>query len=164
MRRSLCLALVCCLWLAIPSFAQKTSGEIRGTVTDASGAVVAGAEVSVTNSGTGTTRTATTNESGGYAALDLQDKPRRNIATPAKLDARAGTGNILDFHAGRIAGVVDDLGCHPRRGAGAETACCRVVDCSHVPLPVARTFAILPRECNKSRQRFVVPSVLKFGL
>ena len=73
MRRSLCLALVCCLCLAIPSFAQKTSGEIRGTVTDSSGAVVAGAEVSATNSGTGSTRTATTNDSGGYAVLDLQD-------------------------------------------------------------------------------------------
>ena len=73
MRRSLCLTLVCCLWLAIPSFAQKTSGEIRGTVTDSSGAVVAGAEVSATNSGTGSTRTATSNDSGGYAVLDLQD-------------------------------------------------------------------------------------------
>ena len=73
MRRSLGLTLVCCLWLAIPSFAQKTSGEIRGTVTDSSGAVVAGAEVSATNSGTGSTRTATSNDSGGYAVLDLQD-------------------------------------------------------------------------------------------
>ncbi len=43
-------ALLCTLSLAIPAFAQNTnSGDIRGTVTDPSGAVVPGATVTVLN-------------------------------------------------------------------------------------------------------------------
>jgi hypothetical protein len=52
-------------------FAQKYTGTITGTVTDPQGAVVSGAQVTVTNQGTGETRTATTNASGIYVAPDL---------------------------------------------------------------------------------------------
>ena len=49
------------------TFAQTvTSGDITGTVTDASGAVVVGAEVSLANLSEGTTQAATTNASGLY--------------------------------------------------------------------------------------------------
>ena len=41
-------------------------GEITGTVTDPSGAVIAGATVTVTNDATATSRTAETNEAGNY--------------------------------------------------------------------------------------------------
>jgi Carboxypeptidase regulatory-like domain len=43
------------------------SGSIVGTVTDPSGAVVVGATVTVTNVGTGASRTTTTNQQGGYS-------------------------------------------------------------------------------------------------
>ena len=44
-------------------FAQGTDlGTIRGTVTDSSGAVVPNAKVTVTDSGTGTTRETTSND------------------------------------------------------------------------------------------------------
>jgi hypothetical protein len=58
-----CVAAV--LFLA-PSFGQ-TLGEITGIVTDASGAVVAGANVTTTNTATGAAREATTNTSGVYS-------------------------------------------------------------------------------------------------
>src|SRR5207244_4208157 len=46
--------------------AQAVTGTILGTVTDASGAVLAGAKVTITNEGTGLTRTVTSDGSGEY--------------------------------------------------------------------------------------------------
>src|SRR5688572_28537174 len=47
-------------------FAQTNTGRITGTVTDSSGAVIPGVEITVRNPGTGLNRTAMTNESGTY--------------------------------------------------------------------------------------------------
>jgi hypothetical protein len=47
-------------------FAQSNTGRITGTVTDVSGAVIPGVEVTVRNPATGLTRTVLTNESGTY--------------------------------------------------------------------------------------------------
>jgi len=46
--------------------AQTITGSVRGTVTDPSGAVVAGAKVAVTNIGTGVTTRTATDKSGLY--------------------------------------------------------------------------------------------------
>src|SRR5262249_39842017 len=54
-----------------PSFAQKITGDISGTVTDPSGAAVANAVVNVQNLGTGEKATATTNEAGFYRIVNL---------------------------------------------------------------------------------------------
>lgn len=51
--------------------AQSTFGEIRGTVSDPTGAVIAGAAVSTKNTGTGDTRKVTTDADGNYSALNL---------------------------------------------------------------------------------------------
>src|SRR3970040_349307 len=59
----LCLAL---LLLSLPAAAQ-TFGEITGTVTDSTGAVVPGATVTVTNQATNVARAVQTNEAGNYA-------------------------------------------------------------------------------------------------
>jgi outer membrane receptor protein involved in Fe transport len=54
-------------------FGQATaSSAIRGTVTDPSGAVLVGAQVTVTNNSTGTARTVTTGTDGGYVVEPLQ--------------------------------------------------------------------------------------------
>jgi hypothetical protein len=63
-----CLAIV----FAGPNvFAQQITGSIRGTVTDASGAVVEGATVSARQAETGLTRTTTTDHLGDYILLEL---------------------------------------------------------------------------------------------
>jgi hypothetical protein len=51
--------------------AQADLGSISGTVTDVTGAVVAGAKVSVTNNETGAQRVSVTNSTGGYSVNQL---------------------------------------------------------------------------------------------
>jgi hypothetical protein len=57
--------------LTAPVFAQRFTASIRGNVTDPSGAVIAGAKVTLKNEETGLTRTMTTNEAGNYSFVDL---------------------------------------------------------------------------------------------
>jgi hypothetical protein len=64
---------LCLLLLAtVPAFSQSTTGRILGSVTDPSGAGVAGAAVVITDIQRGTTRAVATDASGDYAAPDLQ--------------------------------------------------------------------------------------------
>ena len=59
------------LWgLSVPSFAQGL-GSIVGTVTDPSGALLPGAKITVTETGTGLTRTAVTDSQGYYVIPSL---------------------------------------------------------------------------------------------
>ncbi len=52
-------------------FSQAVSGNLIGTITDPSGAAVAGADVKITNAGTGFSTQTTSNESGNYTVPDL---------------------------------------------------------------------------------------------
>jgi len=56
-----------CLLLQSVAVAQVTTADIVGRVTDATGALLPGATVTITNEGTGEVRSAPTNESGDYA-------------------------------------------------------------------------------------------------
>ncbi|MGH9772274.1 MAG: carboxypeptidase-like regulatory domain-containing protein, partial [Candidatus Acidiferrales bacterium] len=64
-------AFLFCLLICAPAFSQGNLGRILGTVTDASGAVVAGATVTVTDVQRGVSRTLTTDQAGEYVAPDL---------------------------------------------------------------------------------------------
>lgn len=57
--------------VAAQTLLGSVTGSILGTVRDPSGAVVPGAEVTVRNSNTGSTRRTVSNSSGGYEFLDL---------------------------------------------------------------------------------------------
>jgi hypothetical protein len=70
-RISLCLILLLST-LTLSSVAQTVTGAIRGTITDASGAIVPGANVTATNLATGVGTTAKTNQSGEYSIRFLQ--------------------------------------------------------------------------------------------
>src|ERR1700722_906177 len=70
--RSVCAVAVLALCAAVPAAAQTSgNGNINGTVTDPTGAVVPGASVIVTDTDTGIARTLTTNSAGAYTALFL---------------------------------------------------------------------------------------------
>ncbi len=62
--------LLICAFFISGAFAQSESGSaaIEGTITDANGAVVAGASVTIRNVETGLERTATTDDGGRFTA------------------------------------------------------------------------------------------------
>ena len=60
------------LLVSVPALAQTTAGRILGTLTDQSGAAVSGATVLVIDTQRGTSRTVTSDSTGGYAVPDLQ--------------------------------------------------------------------------------------------
>src|SRR5207237_3363455 len=69
-------SVVVCLFFAINGFAQVgINATLSGTVSDVSGALIPGVEVTATNSGTGVAATALTNESGTYRFPSLQPGP-----------------------------------------------------------------------------------------
>ena len=61
-----CLLLLVAFFFTSKSQAQTVTGNITGTVTDPSGAIISGATVTATNSSTGIQTQATTNDSGVY--------------------------------------------------------------------------------------------------
>ena len=58
--------------LELPLTAQTSQGRILGTVADTSGAVVANARVTITNTGTGSARSLATTAAGEYTAPSLE--------------------------------------------------------------------------------------------
>jgi len=67
------LGIVCLvLAVSVPMLSQTTTGRILGTVSDQSGANVAGAAVVITDVQRGTTRAVATDDSGNYVAPQLQ--------------------------------------------------------------------------------------------
>jgi hypothetical protein len=67
------LGIVCLVVaVSVPAISQTTMGRILGSVSDQSGAAVAGATVVITDVQRGTTRTVITDASGNYAAPELQ--------------------------------------------------------------------------------------------
>jgi hypothetical protein len=69
---ALVLLLVVCVGSSLPARAQSTStGTVAGSVTDPTGALVAGATVTLTDIGTNTARTTTSNASGRYIYVDV---------------------------------------------------------------------------------------------
>src|SRR5437773_5272296 len=88
------LILVLC---SIAAWAQVTA-QISGTVKDQSGAVLPGVEVTATNTGTGVSRNAVTNETGGYALPNLPIGPYRLEAALPGFRTFAQTGIVLQVN------------------------------------------------------------------
>src|SRR5258708_28309817 len=66
------MRLLSCLWLLTAAVSAQTfRGTILGTVTDASGAVVSGAQVTVRNANTGLERVTLTSADGSYSVPEL---------------------------------------------------------------------------------------------
>ncbi len=106
------LVMVFFLLVAATLVAQTFRGTILGTVTDPSGAVVAGATVKVRNVGTGQERTTTTSTDGSYAVSELPigtyavsisqsgfqtavaNNVEVNVASERRVDAQLKTGEV----------------------------------------------------------------------
>src|SRR4051794_25388339 len=59
------------LLMATPALAQKFTASVRGTVSDPTSAVIAGAKVTLKNEATGVARSVTTNSDGNYSFPDV---------------------------------------------------------------------------------------------
>jgi hypothetical protein len=64
--------LLCTLFVSVAALAQSVTGTVSGTVVDASGQVIAGAKVTLTEERTGSARNVTTNEEGDFTFTTLQ--------------------------------------------------------------------------------------------
>jgi carboxypeptidase family protein/TonB-dependent receptor-like protein len=69
--RCILLAALSFLFVCSSTMAQTATGRIIGTVTDAQGAAIAGAKITVTNTGTNVSWNTVTNADGFYQVLDL---------------------------------------------------------------------------------------------
>ena len=106
MKYFLCLVgcLACCL-IAAPLWGQTNSGSLQGTVTDPSGAALAGATVTARNMDTGLTITTVTTEAGLYSVPNLPpgryavsvDAPSLKKYTQEGVTVATGTAISLDI-------------------------------------------------------------------
>ena len=113
MRKNLFAVVLVCT-LTIAGLAQVTTGRIQGTVTDAQGGVVPGAQIKVVNKLTGQTFDALTNELGVWALPSMPtstyavtvslagfksvsiDNVKVDAGVPATVNARLDVGNVSE--------------------------------------------------------------------
>jgi hypothetical protein len=116
------LAIFCGLCLSFAASAQTFRGTILGTVTDSSGAAIAGATVTVKNTGTGLTRVVTTSDDGTYSVPELP----------------IGSYSVTAEHAGFKTGVVT--------ATSVEVAADRRVDFALQPGQIAQRVEVSASE------------------
>jgi outer membrane receptor protein involved in Fe transport len=108
-------ALAACL-LAVPGIAQDATGRIVGTVTDAQGAVVPRAKVTVRNTQTGQSRATLSDDSGAYQVIALQigsytvdverDGFRKSMSSPQTLQINATLRVDIKLEVGLVSETV----------------------------------------------------------
>jgi hypothetical protein len=99
------LALGILLVAARPAMGQAVNATLLGTVTDSSGAAVASAKVTITETNTGISRTSQTNDSGNYVFPDLPpgtytvtaEQPGFKRASRASIDVIVNTTQRVDL-------------------------------------------------------------------
>src|SRR5436309_15833867 len=112
-RRSIILAVFLTCLFAVTAFGQTTSatqGALSGTVTDPSGAIVAGATVTLKNDATGAQRTATTDDQGGFL-FALMDPGKYTVIVEAATFKKAVAPNMtIDVARQSSANVALEVG------------------------------------------------------
>src|ERR1700747_626936 len=122
LRSFLCLGF--CAVLAAPALSQAVYGTIFGTITDQSGAAVAGAKVTVTSVQKGTTFQATSNDAGNYTVTHL---------IPDQYDVRAESPGFKAFESTSIPVYADEaarVDVRLRIGGSSETVVVSAEDVS----------------------------------
>jgi hypothetical protein len=142
--RKLCLCVVSCCFLmfAFTAVGQVQNGQFQGTVIDPTGAAIAGAKVTITNTGTNLTVNTTTNPAGLYVAKELPigtykitaEAPGFKTKADTNVTLNAGTIQRVDFRmevgqantvvevSGEVAAVQTDDSKLSQTVSGAEIA------------------------------------------
>src|SRR5438105_4307142 len=95
----LCGVLLISLLMSVVLLAQGGTAQISGTVSDASGAVLPGAEITATQTGTGVTRNAVSNETGSFVLPNLAIGPYKLEATLPGFRTFVQTGIVLQVNS-----------------------------------------------------------------
>src|SRR5262249_55298634 len=95
MRATRIIPLLAAILLPTWALAQTTTGTVRGTVTDDSGAVIPGATITVTNKGTGVPRETISDESGTYVVSNLAAGPYEVKAELQRFQTQIQTVTVL---------------------------------------------------------------------
>lgn len=105
------LSVFSCLFLCASfTFAQGTTSRVTGTVTDASGAAVLGASVTLTNEGTQTSQNAVTSESGAYT-FDLIQPGNYTVSVERQgFKKFVATGNVVNVNQPATVNVALEIG------------------------------------------------------
>ena len=116
------------------AWAQAPTAEFTGTVTDATGAAVAGSTITITNLATNVPRVVTTNSSGLYVAPGLPPgKYSLRVATTGfrselvnSIEVQVGQVAKLDFRleVGNLAETVEVSAAAPTLISSGRRSCC----------------------------------------
>jgi len=96
--------------LSCSSVLAQATAQISGTAKDQSGAVLPGVEIRATQTDTGITRDAVTNETGSYVLQNLPIGPYRLEATLPGFRTYAQTGIVLQVNSSPAVNVVLEVG------------------------------------------------------
>src|SRR5215475_1588484 len=110
------VAAIFAFFCIVPAFGQGGSGELTGLVTDPTGAIVSGAEVTLTNSATGEKRTTTTTGAGIYRFVALPVVGSYSLEAAPKGFKRTQIANIVI-----TVGTVTSNDIQLQVGTGSET-------------------------------------------
>ena len=112
-----CRFLLVALLLSCFVWAQSDEGRILGTITDATGSVVVGAKITITNGSTNVSRALTSNRVGDYLAPGLRpgqyvvtaEAPgfKKAVSTPVTLEVARDVRVDLSLHPGGINEVLE---------------------------------------------------------
>src|SRR6185503_18290539 len=108
--RHFTLATLMLLLTAAGAWAQLSTAQLSGQVTDESGAVLPGVTVTATQTDTGATRTVVTSENGAYVLPNLPTGPYRLEAMLQGFRTYAQTGIVLQVAGAPVINVALALG------------------------------------------------------
>ena len=108
--RHLCAVATILLLTAAAASAQLATAELNGRVTDSSGAVLPGATVTATQTGTGLERTVVTDETGSYLLSNLPVGPYRLEVSLQGFRSYVQTGLVLTVGATPTVNAALELG------------------------------------------------------
>src|SRR3974377_606219 len=106
----LAFGLILVFVLAVPSRAQVDSGSVLGTVYDQSGAVIAGAKVTLTSEGTGISLSTTTSPEGGHKFSPVKTGSYRLDISYAGFSSATAKGVVVNIGADVVQNITLSAG------------------------------------------------------
>ncbi|MBO0797842.1 MAG: TonB-dependent receptor, partial [Blastocatellia bacterium] len=143
--RRCCIVLAAICFLTSVAIAQVTTGDILGTITDPSGAVLPNAKIVITNSGTHESHIISSDDSGQYILTNLpvgtytveaSATGFQSSVANLRLDAAARLRQDFRLSVGQATGTVEVTGAPPTLETDSSTVSTIVTDTQAQQLPL----------------------------